>query len=37
MSCDDRGDAVDAVHRAGARGFVLKSELARADFTAYWP
>ena len=37
MSCDDdHEDSVDAAHRAGARGFVLKSELVRADFTAYW-
>ncbi len=37
MSCDEPGDSVDAVQRAGARGFVLKSHLARADFAAYWP
>ena len=36
MSCDDHRDAVDAVRRAGARGFVLKSELLRANLSDYW-
>ena len=37
MSCDDHPDSVDAVRRAGARGFVLKSELMRANLSDYWP
>jgi hypothetical protein len=37
MSCDEQRDPVDAVRRAGARGFVLKSDLAHADFADYWP
>ena len=37
MSCNDQEDSAAAAHRAGARGFVVKSELVRADFTAYWP
>jgi DNA-binding NarL/FixJ family response regulator len=37
MSCDAHRDAGDAVRRAGARGFVLKSELLRANLSDYWP
>jgi CheY-like chemotaxis protein len=36
-SADDYGGCAEALRRAGARGFVLKSELATADFTDYWP
>jgi DNA-binding NarL/FixJ family response regulator len=37
MSCDDHHGATEAVRRAGARGFVLKSELLRANLADYWP
>ena len=37
MSCDDPATRSTPSSAQGARGFVLKSQLARADFTAYWP
>jgi DNA-binding NarL/FixJ family response regulator len=37
MSCDGSGDSAEAARRAGARGFVPKSDLVSADFSDYWP
>jgi DNA-binding NarL/FixJ family response regulator len=36
-SCDDHRHRADEVAASGARGFILKSQLAAADLTAYWP
>jgi DNA-binding NarL/FixJ family response regulator len=35
-STDDHGYHADELRRAGACGFVLKSELVSADFPDYW-
>jgi DNA-binding NarL/FixJ family response regulator len=37
VSCDDYRHCATLLQECGARGFVLKSELARADLAAYWP
>jgi two-component system, chemotaxis family, chemotaxis protein CheY len=37
VSCDDHRDRAAEVAACGARGFVLKSQLAGADLAAFWP
>jgi hypothetical protein len=37
VSADDYRDCQALVRECGARGFVLKSELACADLASYWP
>jgi response regulator NasT len=37
VSCDDHPDYAGELEACGARGFVLKSQLAGADLAAYWP
>jgi CheY-like chemotaxis protein len=37
VSSIDYRDCTALLRACGARGFVLKSELARADLAAYWP
>jgi len=37
VSSIDYRECTALLQACGARGFVLKSELARADLTAYWP
>jgi DNA-binding NarL/FixJ family response regulator len=37
VSCDDHRHRADEVTASGARGFVLKSQLAVADLAAFWP
>ena len=36
-STDDYGDCRQRLSQSGARGFVLKCELASTDLTQYWP
>jgi DNA-binding NarL/FixJ family response regulator len=37
VSCEDYRGCTTLLQECGARGFVLKAELVRADLAAYWP